>query len=337
MKILLTGGAGYIGSHTAVELLSSGYEVVIADDFSNSCPEVLNRIKKITNGDFAFYNINISDSTSLDFLFKKENIDAIIHFAGFKAVGESVEQPIKYYRNNIDSTLTLLEIMAKYKVNKLVFSSSAVVYGITESVPIAEDMPTGCINPYGWTKWMIEQILRDAVIANTGLSVVLLRYFNPIGAHESGLIGESPKGIPNNLMPYISQVAAGKLEKLNIFGDNYPTKDGTGIRDYIHVMDLAAGHKYAIEYCNNHTGCDVFNLGTGVGYSVLDLVNTFQKVNNCTIPYEITQPRAGDIGECYGDVSKAKTVLGWSSKKTLVDMCRDSWHWQKNNPKGYEF
>ena len=336
MKILLTGGAGYIGSHTCVELLNQGYEVVIADDFDNSSKKVLDRIKKITGKDVILYEIDVKDKTAVDKMFDEQDIQAVIHFAGFKAVGESCAFPVKYYRNNVDTTLTLLESMKEHKVNNFVFSSSATVYGIPESVPLQEWMKPGCINPYGRTKYVNELLLKDAADADENLSVVLLRYFNPIGAHKSGLIGESPNGIPNNLMPYITQVAVGKLECLGVFGDDYETRDGTGVRDYIHVVDLAKGHLKAIEYALSHKGCELFNLGTGTGYSVLDIVKAFEKANDIKIPYTIKPRRAGDIAEFYADPKKANEELGWHTENTLEDMCRDSWNWQKKNPNGYD-
>lgn len=336
MKILLTGGAGFIGSHTCIELIESGYDVVIADDLSNSKPAVLERLKELTGREIPFYNIDVADNCKVDKMFAKENFDAVIHFAGFKAVGESVAKPLMYYRNNLDTTLTLLEVMAKYNVNNFVFSSSATVYGVPERVPLVEGMKTGCTNPYGWTKLMIEQILTDAAVANKDLSVVLLRYFNPIGAHPSGRIGEDPTGIPNNLLPYITQVAIGKLPQLGVFGNDYPTHDGTGVRDYIHVVDLAKGHVKAIEYASKSKGTEIFNLGTGTGYSVLDIVKAFENANKIEIPYIIKERRNGDIAECYADPVKAKEKLGWQAEKTLEEMCKDSWRWQSNNPKGYE-
>lgn len=336
MKILLTGGAGYIGSHTAIELLKSGHDVIIADDFSNASPAVIGRIEQISGRTVKVYNIDVCDAALCDDMFSVEKFDAVIHFAGYKAVGESCVKPLMYYRNNLDSTLTLLEVMSKYGVNNFVFSSSATVYGIPERVPITEDMPTGCTNPYGWTKYMNEQILTDAARANRDLSVVLLRYFNPIGAHESGLIGEAPNGIPNNLMPYISQVAIGKRERLSVYGNDYPTHDGTGVRDYIHVVDLARGHVAAIRYAAEHKGTEIVNLGTGVGYSVLDIVKSFERVNGITIPYVITERRPGDIAECYANPDKAYRLLGWKAEKNIDDMCRDTWNWQKKNPNGYE-
>ncbi len=335
MKVLLTGGAGYIGSHTAVEMLNAGYDVVIADNFDNSSPKVIDRIEKITGKRPALYELDVADGAAVDAMFAAEDFDAVVHFAGLKAVGESCSIPVRYYRNNIDTTLTLLEAMQKYGVDNFVFSSSATVYGIPEEVPLREGMPTSCTNPYGWTKYMNEQILTDAAAADKNLSVVLLRYFNPIGAHQSGLIGENPNGIPNNLMPYITQVAVGKLERLGVFGNDYPTPDGTGVRDYIHVVDLARGHLKAIEYAAEHKGTEIFNLGTGTGYSVLDIVKAFIRVNNVDIPYDIKPRRPGDIAECYADPTKAKEGLGWTAEYGIDEMCRDSWNWQKNNPKGY--
>ncbi len=335
MKILLTGGTGFIGSHTCVELVEAGYDVVIADDLSNSNPLVLDRLKELTGKTIKFYNIDIADEQKMDEMFATEGFDAVIHFAGFKAVGESVAKPIMYYKNNIGTTLTLLETMAKYNVNNIVFSSSATVYGVPETVPLVEGMKTGCTNPYGWTKLMIEQILTDATVANKDLSVVLLRYFNPIGAHSSGRIGEDPTGIPNNLLPYITQVAIGKLPQLGVFGNDYPTHDGTGVRDYIHVVDLAKGHVKAIEYASKNKGAEIFNLGTGTGYSVLDIVKAFEKANDIAIPYVIKPRRDGDVAKCYADPVKAREKLNWQAEKTLEDMCKDSWRWQSNNPDGY--
>ena len=335
MKVLLTGGAGYIGSHTAVEMIEAGYEVVIADNFDNSSPKVLDRIETITGVRPVLYELDVADKPAVDAMFAKENFDAVVHFAGLKAVGESCAIPVRYYRNNIDTTLTLLEVMKERGVNIIVFSSSATVYGIPEEVPLREGMPTFCTNPYGWTKYMSERILTDAATADENLSVVLLRYFNPIGAHQSGLIGENPNGIPNNLMPYITQVAVGKLPRLGVFGNDYPTHDGTGVRDYIHVVDLAQGHVKAIEYAAQHKGTEIFNLGTGTGYSVLDIVNAFMRVNDIEIPYDIKPRRPGDIAECYADPAKAKEGLGWTAKYGIDEMCRDSWNWQKKNPKGY--
>ena len=334
--ILLTGGAGYIGSHTAVELLNDGWQVVIADNFYNSSPEVLSRIEELTGKKPVFYEIDVCDECALTKLFDEQNIDAVVHFAGYKAVGESVAKPEMYYDNNINSTLVLLRVMKAHGCTRLVFSSSATVYGIPETVPLVETMPTGCTNPYGWTKLMNEQILTDVAKANSDMSIVLLRYFNPIGAHKSGRIGEDPNGIPNNLVPYITQVAVGKLEKLSVMGNDYPTHDGTGVRDYIHVVDLALGHLAALTYSFDHSGVEIFNLGTGTGYSVLDIVKAFEKVNDIEVPYVIAPRRPGDVAECYADASKAHKYLGWSAKHTLEDMCRDSWNWQKNNPNGYK-
>ena len=330
MTVLLTGGNGYIGSHTAVELLTRGYDVVIADNLSNSDIAVVDAIETITGKRPAFFACDVADKAALEEVFTANDIEAVIHFAGYKAVGESVQKPIAYYRNNIDTTLTLLEVMEKHGCKKLVFSSSATVYGENNPVPFTEKMPVGgCTNPYGRTKFFIEEILRDAAKADMALSIVLLRYFNPIGAHKSGLIGEKPNGIPNNLMPYITQTAAGLREKLSVFGNDYPTHDGTGVRDYIHVVDLAKGHVAALDYAQKNTGAEVFNLGTGIGYSVLDVVGTFQKANGVAVPYAVAPRRSGDIAECYADTGKAKDVLGWSAEKTLEDMCRDSWNFQK--------
>ncbi len=329
--ILLTGGAGYIGSHTAVELIEAGYDAVIADDLSNSRVEVIDSIEKITGVRPAFYKINVCDREPVEAVFAQRHIDAVIHFAGFKAVAESIEMPIKYYRNNMDSTLTLLETMGRHDCHVFVFSSSATVYGRPRSVPIPETAPVGdCFNPYGRTKYFIEHVLRDAAIADKNMSVSLLRYFNPIGAHESGLIGERPNGIPNNLMPYLTQVAAGIRDHLNVFGDDYPTHDGTGVRDYIHVVDLAKGHLAALDYAFGRTGTDVFNLGTGVGYSVLDIVHAFESANGVAVPYVIGPRRGGDVAECYADPAKASQLLGWRAEKGIFDMCRDSWRWQES-------
>ena len=337
MKVLLAGGAGYIGTHTCVELIEGGHEVVIADNFSNSCPEAVKRVEKITNKNIPLYEADVCNKDAVDRIFSENDLDAVIHFAGLKAVGESVEKPVEYYRNNIDSTLTLLEAMKKYGVNKFIFSSSATVYGTPTTVPLVETMPTGSpTNPYGWTKLMMEQILTDTANANPEMSIVILRYFNPIGAHESGRIGEDPNGIPNNLMPYITQVAAGRLKQLGVFGNDYPTHDGTGVRDYIHVVDLAKGHVKAIDYSAEHKGTEIFNLGTGTGYSVLDIVKAFIKANGVDIPYVIKPRRAGDIAECFADATKAKEILGWVAEKNLEDMCRDSWNWQSHNINGYK-
>lgn len=335
MGILITGGAGYIGSHTVVELLNGGYEVVVVDNFSNSKPEVLNRIREITGRDFKFYENDILDENAVDKIFAENSIEAVIHFAGYKAVGESVDLPLKYYYNNLTGTLTLCDVMKKHGVKKIVFSSSATVYGLNKS-PLVEGMTLGTTNPYGTTKMMIEMILRDLYISDNTWSISLLRYFNPIGAHESGRIGEDPNGIPNNLMPYITQVAVGKRKQLNVFGNDYKTKDGTGVRDYIHVVDLAMGHIKALERVLETEEINEFNLGTGTGYTVLEVVENFEKATGIEIPYEITGRRPGDIDICYADASKAKEILGWKAVKSMEDMCRDSWKWQIENPKGYE-
>ena len=336
MSILLTGGTGFIGSHTAVELIESGYDVIIADDLSNSSASVIDRIEHITGTRPIFYKIDVSDKAALQNLFKEQDIDAVIHFAGVKAVGESVVKPLEYYRNNLDTTLSLLEVMEQFDVHQFVFSSSATVYGSENPYPYTETMKKGsCSNPYGWTKSMIEQILGDATVANPNLSVILLRYFNPIGAHESGLIGEDPQGIPNNLMPFISQVAVGKRTKLTIFGDDYDTPDGTCRRDYLHVVDLADAHVKALEFAADHKGVEIFNIGTGTPYSVLEIVRAFEKSNGIAVPYEIGARRDGDLPEFWANADKAKTILGWEDKRSLEDMCRDSWSWQKKNPNGY--
>ncbi len=336
MSVLVTGGAGYIGSHTVVELLNADYEVVIVDNYSNSKPEVLNRIQTITGKTPTFYEVDVLDKEALDAVFAKEAIDSVIHFAGFKAVGESVAKPIEYYHNNITSSLVLCDVMRNHGVKKIVFSSSATVYGMNNVSPLTEDLPTSATNPYGYTKVMIEQILQDVAVSDAEWSIALLRYFNPIGAHASGLIGEDPTGIPNNLMPYITQVAVGKLPQLSVFGNDYDTPDGTGVRDYIHVVDLAQGHIKALEKVQDTNGVGIYNLGTGTGYSVLDLVNNFQDANGVEIPYVIVDRRPGDVATCYADATKAREELGWTAKKMLADMCRDSWNWQKNNPNGYE-
>ncbi|WP_152445935.1 UDP-glucose 4-epimerase GalE [Bacillus sp. THAF10] len=335
MSILVTGGAGYIGSHTCVELLNAGYEIVIVDNLANSNLVALERIKEISGKDFPYYSVDLLDKEALDNVFNEHSIDAVIHFAGLKAVGESVEKPLFYYHNNITGTLYLCEVMQKHGVKKMVFSSSATVYGLPESVPISEDFPLSATNPYGQTKLMIEQILRDLQVADSEWSVSLLRYFNPIGAHESGRIGEDPNGIPNNLMPFITQVAIGKLEKLQVFGNDYDTVDGTGVRDYIHVVDLAKGHLKALEKVMSTQGVDAFNLGTGKGYSVLEMVKAFEEASGKDVPYDIVDRRPGDIGECYADPTKASEVLGWKAEKGLAEMCEDSWKWQKNNPNGF--
>lgn len=331
MKILVTGGTGYIGSHTAVELLNSGYEIVIIDNFSNSKSDVLDKIKLITNKDFKFYEGDVCNKDLLRKIFSENKIDAVIHFAGYKAVGESVKKPIMYYRNNIDSTLSLIEVMNEFNCKKIVFSSSATVYGNPTTLPIKEDFPLSTTNPYGSTKLMIENILRDLYISDNDWSIALLRYFNPIGAHISGLIGENPKGTPNNLMPYIVKVANKELDKLSIFGNDYDTKDGTGVRDYIHVVDLAKGHIKAIEKILKDKGIDAYNLGTGIGYSVLDLVTTFEKVNNIKVPYKITDRRPGDIASCYADSSYALEKLNWKAEKGIEEMCRDSYNYILNS------
>lgn len=335
MNVLLTGGAGYIGSHTAVEIMNAGHEVIIADDLSNASEKVIERIEKLGGKKVYFYKVDVCDKAALDEIFMHHDISAVVHFAGKKAVGESVAEPLMYYRNNLDATITLLEVMQKHSVNRLIFSSSATVYGIPENVPVDENAPRGCNNPYGWTKYMSEQIMCDACEANKDLAVVLLRYFNPIGAHESGVIGEDPEGIPNNLMPFIAQVAVGRREMLGVFGNDYPTHDGTGVRDYIHVVDLAAGHVAALDYTETDKGAVAVNLGTGRGYSVLDIVKTFERVNGIEIPYRIMPRRAGDAAVIYADSSLAKTLLNWEAKRDLEDMCRDTWNWQKNNPNGY--
>ena len=331
MKILVTGGTGYIGSHTAVELLNSNYEIVIVDNLSNSKIEVVDKIKQITGKDFKFYQIDLRDKDKLSNIFKENKIDAVIHFAGLKAVGESVEKPLLYYRNNLDSTLTLCEVMSQYNIKKLVFSSSATVYGCQKVLPIKETASLSTTNPYGSTKLFIEYILDDIYKSDNEWSIIKLRYFNPVGAHVSGIIGEDPNGIPNNLMPYISKVATKELPYLNVFGNDYNTKDGTGVRDYIHVVDLAKGHLKALEYINNNKGSIAINLGTGVGYSVLDIVKSYEKVNNIEIPYKIVDRRDGDIEECYADPSKAYELLNWKTEKTLDDMVKSAYNYVINN------
>lgn len=336
MAVLVTGGAGFIGSHTCVELLESGYEVVVVDNLCNSCEESLERVQEITGKTLTFYKADLLDREAMREIFKKEKIDSVIHFAGLKAVGESVQKPLEYYYNNVTGTLILCDVMRSFGVKKIVFSSSATVYGNPETVPIKEDFPLHVTNPYGRTKLMLEEIFRDLAVADPEWDIVLLRYFNPIGAHKSGRIGENPKGIPNNLLPYITQVAVGKLEKLGVFGDDYDTPDGTGVRDYIHVVDLAKGHVKAIEKIDGHTGVLTYNLGTGIGYSVLDVVKSFEKASGVKIPYQIKPRRAGDIATCYADPAKAKVELGWTAQMGIEEMCEDSWRWQKNNPNGYE-
>ena len=336
MAILVTGGAGYIGSHTCVELQNAGYDVVVLDNLSNSSEKSLDRVKAITGKDVKFYKGDILDRDILNKIFENEKIDSCINFAGLKAVGESVAKPWEYYNNNIAGTLTLVDVMRQHGCKNIIFSSSATVYGDPAEIPITENCPKGqCTNPYGWTKSMMEQIMTDVQAADPEWNVVLLRYFNPVGAHESGRIGEDPKGIPNNLMPYISQVAVGKLEKLGVFGDDYDTPDGTGVRDYIHVVDLAVGHVKAIKYIFSNPGLDIINLGTGVGYSVLDMVKAFSKACGKEIPYEIKPRREGDIAMCYADPSKAAKVLGWKAERGLEQMCEDAWRWQSQNPEGY--
>ncbi|MEH6993134.1 UDP-glucose 4-epimerase GalE [Neobacillus drentensis] len=336
MAILVTGGAGYIGTHTCVELLNSGYEIVVLDNLLNSKPEALKRVKELTGKDFKFYEVDLLERVKVEEVFAENNIEAVIHFAGLKAVGESVSIPLHYYHNNITGTLILCEVMHKFGVKNLVFSSSATVYGMPERMPISEVDPLSATNPYGSTKLMIEQILRDLYVSDSSWSIALLRYFNPIGAHESGRIGEDPNGIPNNLMPFITQVAVGKLEKLRVFGNEYPTVDGTGVRDYIHVVDLAKGHLKALEKVTGASGVEAYNLGTGNGYSVLEMVKAFENASGINIPYQIVDNRPGDIAVCYADSTKAKTDLGWTAEKGIEEMCRDSWRWQSENPNGYE-
>lgn len=336
MSILVTGGAGYIGSHTVVELIKLGKEVVIVDNLSNSSILVLDRIEEITGKRPTFYELDVADKAALRSVFEKESIEAAIHFAGYKAVGESVEKPIMYYENNIMSTLALVEVMAEFGVKKIVFSSSATVYGLNNPSPLVENMPTSATNPYGYTKVMLEQILRDLEVSDKEWSVALLRYFNPIGAHESGLIGEDPAGIPNNLMPFIAQVAVGKRAELSVFGNDYDTVDGTGVRDYIHVVDLALGHIKALEKISDTTGVYTYNLGSGQGTSVLELVQAFEKVNGVKVPYKIVDRRPGDVATCYANADKALAELNWKTEKTIEDMCRDTWNWQSKNPNGYK-
>lgn len=336
MSILVTGGAGYIGSHTLIELCEAGFEPIVIDNLYNSKEESLSRVEKITGQKIRFYNADVRDIDALEKIFNENKIEAVIHFAGLKAVGESVKIPLEYYDNNIISTLNLCRVMANHGVKKLVFSSSATVYGVTKTMPLKEGMPTGAINPYGRTKLFIEHILRDIAFSDPEWSITLLRYFNPIGAHISGTIGEDPKGIPNNLMPYIAQVAVGRLEKLHVFGNDYKTVDGTGVRDYIHVVDLAKGHVKAVQYIAENAGCEEINLGTGNGTSVLQLREAFEKASGVTIPYVIDPRRPGDPDEVYADASKAKELLGWEAQLSVERMCEDSWRWQKNNPNGYE-
>lgn len=333
--ILLTGGAGYIGSHTALELLNSGYKVISFDNFSNSSDEALNRVEQLTNHTIISIKGDIRDEQALKQLFSQYNIQAVVHFAGLKAVGESTQLPLHYYDNNVAGTVTLCRVMREFNVKKLVFSSSATVYGDAKQVPIPEHAPRSATNPYGQSKLMVEHILEDLVAAEPDWGITLLRYFNPVGAHISGRIGENPNGMPNNLMPFISQVAVGKRDQLSVFGSDYSTHDGTGVRDYIHVVDLALGHVKALQYLEHNTGIEAINLGTGVGYSVLDMVNAFSQVNNVAVPYQVVARRPGDIATCYAQPDKAANLLGWAANKTLEDMVRDSWHWQSSNPNGY--
>ncbi len=336
MKILVTGGAGYIGSHTCLELLNQGHEVVVVDNLCNSCEEALNRVKELTGKDLAFYEADILDKEALNRVFDQEKIDAVSHFAGLKAVGESVAKPLEYYHNNITGTLVLCDVMRSHGVKKIIFSSSATVYGDPAFIPITEDCPKGKItNPYGQTKSMLEQVLTDLHVADPEWNVILLRYFNPVGAHESGRIGEDPTGIPNNLTPYITQVAVGKLKEVNVFGNDYDTPDGTGVRDYIHVMDLAIGHVKALQKFADEPDVYIYNLGTGRGYSVLEMIQAFSKAVGHDIPYVIKPRRAGDIATCYADATKAKNELGWTAERGIDEMCQDAWRWQSNNPNGY--
>ena len=337
MSILLTGGAGYIGSHTCVEMLNAGYDIVVVDNYSNSSPEALKRVKELTGKDFPIYEADVCDGEAMNALFDREKIEAVIHFAGYKAVGESVQKPLMYYRNNLDSTMTLLEVMRAHGVKRLVFSSSATVYGMQEKMPLTEDMPIGgCLNPYGWTKCMIEQILFDVAKAEPDWTMVLLRYFNPVGAHESGRIGENPNGIPNNLMPRITQAVIGKIPPIQVMGTDYPTPDGTCLRDYIHVVDLAKGHVCAIRYALEHTGAEAVNLGVGRGCSVREIIRAFEEATGEKVPCSDGPRRPGDAPVSYADASKALRLFGWKAEKSIVDMCRDSWRWQKQNPNGYD-
>jgi UDP-glucose 4-epimerase len=335
MNLLVTGGAGYIGSHTCVELLNSGHDVVVVDNYSNSSPEAIRRVSEICGRDLPCHDFDLCDGARLEELFATEGFDAVIHFAGLKAVGESVAKPLAYYRNNIDSTLSLIEAMSRHEVFSLVFSSSATVYGDPASVPIREDFPLSATNPYGRTKLFIEEILRDVEHADPRWRIALLRYFNPVGAHESGRIGEDPNDIPNNLMPFVSQVGIGRLEELRVFGDDYPTPDGTGVRDYIHVVDLALGHLAAVDRLAELPGLHVYNLGTGRGYSVLEMVKAFETASGRQVPYRIVERRPGDIATCYADPSLARAELGWEATRSVEDMCRDAWRWQQQNPNGY--
>lgn len=335
MAVLVTGGAGFIGSHATVELLENDYKVVVVDNLSNSQLASINRIKEITGKEFAFHQVDLLDFEALDAIFSQYDISAVMHFAGYKAVGQSVQMPLSYYNNNISGTLTLCEVMLKHKVEKLVFSSSATVYGQPERVPIEESFVLSATNPYGRTKLMIEEILQDLAVSNPSFRIAILRYFNPTGAHPSGRLGEDPRGIPSNLIPFITQVAIGKRQELEVFGGDYDTEDGTGVRDYIHVIDLVRGHIKALEYLETHAGVETFNLGTGTGYSVLDIVRNFNEVTGKKIPYKVTDRRPGDIGICYANPEKAKTLLGWQAEKNLKEMCRDSWNWQIQNPEGF--
>lgn len=335
MAILTTGGAGYIGSHTCIELTKAGYDVIVVDNLDNSSEKSLERVEKIVGKKIKFYKEDVRDREAMRRIFTENKIDAVIHFAGLKAVGESVAKPIEYYDNNLISTIVLLEVMREFDCKKIVFSSSATVYGVAKEMPLTEDMPLGAINPYGRTKYFIEEILRDVYVSDNTWSIALLRYFNPIGAHESGTIGEDPKGIPNNLMPYIAQVAVGRLPRLNVFGNDYNTVDGTGVRDYIHVVDLAEGHVKAVDWALKNEGCEAINLGTGNGISVLQLRDAFVKASGAEVPYVIAPRRPGDPDEVYANANKAKELLGWEAKKDVNDMCRDSWNWQSKNPNGY--
>ena len=336
MNVLVTGGAGYIGSHTCVELLNEGYGVIVIDNLCNANPKSLERVKELTGKELTFYEGDVRDEALLRRIFAEHDISCVIHFAGLKAVGESVAKPWEYYDNNLNSTLVLTKVMKEVGMKNIIFSSSATVYTADNEMPLRENSRTGnCTNPYGWTKYMTEQILSGLAVSDKEWGIVLLRYFNPIGAHISGRIGEDPRGIPNNLMPYITQVAVGRRPQLSVFGNDYDTPDGTGVRDYIHVVDLAKGHVAAVKYVESHKGCDVFNLGTGSGYSVLDMVKTFQEVNNVPVPYKIVDRRPGDLATCYADPAKSAEVLGWKAEKNLADMCRDSWRWQSQNPQGF--
>ena len=337
MNVLVTGGAGYIGSHTCVELLNSGYGVIVIDNLCNSNPKSLERVQAITGKSLKFYEGDVRDEALLQKIFAENEIGCVIHFAGLKAVGESVSMPWKYYDNNLNSTLVLTKVMEQVGMKNIIFSSSATVYSADNQMPLKETSRTGgCTNPYGWTKYMTEQILSGMAFADKDWGIVLLRYFNPIGAHESGTIGEDPRGIPNNLMPYITQVSIGRRPHLNVFGNDYDTHDGTGVRDYIHVVDLARGHVAAVKFVQENKGCEVFNLGTGTGYSVLDMVKSFESANGAKVPYVITDRRPGDLGICYADPAKSAEKLHWKAEKNLVDMCRDAWRWQSQNPMGYD-